>query len=107
MLVLERMGLTPADLLATPAARPAAPTFAEYIPVVSALVSDGCRKAYGSYWNLSRSKIVNRSWWRLVATKLVRVPSWAGWRGGYGGRGAGGVRECAARPPCRAAAFSA
>src|SRR6266496_2148059 len=44
MLVLERMGLTPADRLP-------APTFAEYIPVVSALVSDGCRKAYGSYWN--------------------------------------------------------
>ena len=36
MLVLERMGLTPADLLAAPAARPPAPTFAEYIPVVSA-----------------------------------------------------------------------
>ena len=51
LLLLERMGLTPADLLATPAARPAAPTFAEYIPVVSALVSDGCRRAYGSYWN--------------------------------------------------------
>src|SRR6476469_9275493 len=51
MLVLERMGLTPADLLAAPAATPAAPTFAEYIPVVSALVSGGCRKAYGSYWN--------------------------------------------------------
>ena len=51
MLVLERMGLTPADLLAAPKTRPAAPTFAEYIPVVSALVSDGCRKAYGSYWN--------------------------------------------------------
>src|SRR5882762_4813653 len=51
LLLLERMGLTPADLLAAPAATPAAPTFAEYIPVVSALVSDGCRKAYGSYWN--------------------------------------------------------
>jgi integrase/recombinase XerC len=51
MLVLERMGLTPADLLSAPAARPPAPTFAEYIPVVSALVSDGCRRAYGSYWN--------------------------------------------------------
>src|SRR6185437_13885939 len=51
MLVLERMGLTPADLLAAPQVRPAAPTFAEYIPVVSALVSDGCRRAYGSYWN--------------------------------------------------------
>ena len=38
-----------------PAGRPAgpaaAPTFAEYIPVVSAPVSDGCRRAYGSYWN--------------------------------------------------------
>src|SRR6185437_16313486 len=32
MLVLERMGLTPADLLAAPAARPPAPTFAGYIP---------------------------------------------------------------------------
>ena len=41
MLVLERMGLTPADLLTAPAARPAAPTFAEYIPVVSALL-DAC-----------------------------------------------------------------
>jgi integrase/recombinase XerC len=51
MLMLERMGLTPADLLAAPAATPAAPTFAEYVPVVSALVSDGCRRAYGSYWN--------------------------------------------------------
>src|SRR6266581_3447896 len=51
MLVLERMGLTPADLLAVPAARPAAPTFAGYIPVVAALVSDGCRRAYGSYRN--------------------------------------------------------
>src|SRR5271170_3278730 len=51
MLVLERMGLTPADLLAAPAVKSAAPAFAEYIPVVSALVSDGCRKAYGSYWN--------------------------------------------------------
>src|SRR3984893_7729465 len=51
MPVLDRMGLTPADLLSAPAARPAAPTFAEYVPVVSALVTDGCRRAYGSYWN--------------------------------------------------------
>ena len=27
------------------------PTFAEYVPVVSAAVSDGTRRAYGSYWN--------------------------------------------------------
>src|SRR5260370_16126050 len=51
MPVRERGGLAPADRLPAPKARPAAPTFAEYIPVVSALVSDGCRKAYGSDWN--------------------------------------------------------
>ena len=51
LLLLERLGLSPSDLTGAPGARPAVPTFAAYIPVVSALVSDGCRKAYGSYWN--------------------------------------------------------
>src|SRR5689334_16671650 len=51
LVVLERMGLSPADLVATPASRPAVPTFAEYVPVVSAAVSVGTRRAYGSYWN--------------------------------------------------------
>ena len=32
-------------------ARRPVPTFAEYVPVVSAAVSDGTRRAYGSYWN--------------------------------------------------------
>jgi hypothetical protein len=27
------------------------PTFAEYVPVVSAAVTDGTRRAYGTYWN--------------------------------------------------------
>ncbi len=27
------------------------PTFAEYVPVVAAAVSNGTRRAYGSYWN--------------------------------------------------------
>jgi integrase/recombinase XerC len=27
------------------------PTFAEYVPVVSAAASAGTRRAYGSYWN--------------------------------------------------------
>jgi integrase/recombinase XerC len=27
------------------------PTFAEYVPVVSAAVTGGIRKAYGSHWN--------------------------------------------------------
>ena len=51
LVLLERMGLTPADLAAIPQHRPEVPTFAEYIPVVSAAVSAGTRRAYGSYWN--------------------------------------------------------
>ena len=44
------MGISPADLLGVTPARPPAPTFAEYVPVVSAAVSTGTRRAYGSYW---------------------------------------------------------
>ncbi|AOS63690.1 hypothetical protein [Actinoalloteichus hymeniacidonis] len=50
-LLLTRLGLSPEDLLAAPADRPVVPTFAEYIPVVSAAVTDGTRRVYGSYWN--------------------------------------------------------
>ena len=51
LVLLERMGLSPADLAAVPQHRPPVPTFAEYVPVVSAAVSAGTRRAYGSYWN--------------------------------------------------------
>ena len=51
LVLLDRMGLTPADLAAVPQPRQQVPTFAEHVPVVSAAVSDGTRRAYGSYWN--------------------------------------------------------
>ena len=51
LVLLERMGLSPADLAAAPRSRQAVPTFAEYVPVVAAAVSPGTRRAYGSYWN--------------------------------------------------------
>jgi integrase/recombinase XerC len=51
LVLLERMGLTPADLAAIPQNRLPVPSFAEYVPVVSAAVSAGTRRAYGSYWN--------------------------------------------------------
>ena len=51
LVLLERMGLSPADLVAVPQPRKPVPTFAEYVPVVSAAVSAGTRRAYGSYWN--------------------------------------------------------
>jgi integrase/recombinase XerC len=49
-LLLARMGIDPTDLLTGATTRPPAPTFAEYIPVVSAAVSDASRRAYSSYW---------------------------------------------------------
>ncbi len=45
LVLLERMGLTPADLAAVPPDRKPVPTFAEYVPVVSAAVSAGTRRA--------------------------------------------------------------
>ena len=50
-MLLERMGLSPADLVAAPREQKAVPTFAEYVPVVSAAVSAGIRRASGAYWN--------------------------------------------------------
>ncbi|WBB52364.1 site-specific integrase [Verrucosispora sp. WMMD573] len=49
-LLLSRMGISPADLVAASSDRPPAPTFAEYVPVVAAAVTTGTRRAYGSYW---------------------------------------------------------
>lgn len=49
-LLLARMGISPDDLL-NAAPRALAPTFAEYVPIVSAAVGNGTRRVYGSYWN--------------------------------------------------------
>ena len=51
LLMLAQMGLSPDDLAIAAEIRPPVPTFAEYVPVVSAAVSGGTRRAYGSYWN--------------------------------------------------------
>ena len=51
LVLLERMGLTPADLANVSQPGKPVPTFTEYVPVVSSAVSAGTRRAYGSYWN--------------------------------------------------------
>ena len=51
LLMLRQMGLSPDDLVTVPKNRPSVPTCTEYVPVVSAAVTDGTRRAYGSYWN--------------------------------------------------------
>jgi integrase/recombinase XerC len=49
--LLDKLGLTPGDLLTTSPAREM-PTLADYIPRVAKAVSDSTRRVYGSYWNL-------------------------------------------------------
>ena len=41
LLMLQQMGLSPCDLVTAPRDRPPVPTFAEYVPVVSAAVTGG------------------------------------------------------------------
>jgi len=49
--LLEKMGINPADLTRASTDSPGVPTFADYIPRVSDAVSSGTRRVYGSYWN--------------------------------------------------------
>jgi integrase/recombinase XerC len=50
-ILLEKMGINPADLQRAPAIPPEVPLFADYIPRVSKAVSSGTRRVYSSYWN--------------------------------------------------------
>ena len=50
-MLLEKMGINPADLTRASTGSAGVPTFAEYIPRVSGAVSSGARRVYGSYWN--------------------------------------------------------
>jgi hypothetical protein len=45
LLMLRQMGLSPDDLVTVPRDRPPVPTFAEYVPVVSAAVTGGSTRA--------------------------------------------------------------
>jgi integrase/recombinase XerC len=49
-MLLGKMGLSPADLLHEPAVSTQAPSFADYIPRVSAAATTGTRRVYGTYW---------------------------------------------------------
>ena len=50
-LLLEKMGISPADLRRQSPPASEAPAFADYIPRVSEAVSAGTRRVYGTYWN--------------------------------------------------------
>ena len=75
-MLLERMGLSPADLTAVPQARKPVPTFAEYVPVVSAAVSAGTRRAYGSYWNRITEQWGGRRLDEITPSEIRQLMAW-------------------------------
>jgi integrase/recombinase XerC len=76
LVLLERMGLSPADLAAAPRERKAMPTFAEYVPVVSAAVSAGTRRAYGSYWNRILEHWGDRRLDEIAPSEIRQLMTW-------------------------------
>jgi hypothetical protein len=62
LLVLKSMGLSLDDLTSAPRNRPPVPTFAEYVPVVSATLTPATLRAYGSYGSESSSSGETGTW---------------------------------------------
>ncbi|MGH4026146.1 MAG: hypothetical protein ACRDRV_16340 [Pseudonocardiaceae bacterium] len=50
-MLLARLGISASDLLQAAPSPRSTPTFADYVPIVSAAVSAGTRRVYGSYWD--------------------------------------------------------
>jgi len=69
-MMLQRMGVAPADLMSDPVERPRVPTFAEYIPLVEEAVSTGTARTYGSYWNRIRAKWGSRNLLEPTSTEI-------------------------------------
>ncbi|WP_238005815.1 tyrosine-type recombinase/integrase [Dactylosporangium sp. AC04546] len=59
-LLLNRMGISIADLQCEQPTPKPVPTFEQYVEVVSAAVSDSSRRAYGSYWKRALTKWAGR-----------------------------------------------
>jgi hypothetical protein len=93
-LLLDRMGITAADLLTTPRQRPPLPTFGDYIPQIRDAVSTGTSRVYGSYWNrildrwgtLRLGEITPTDIKRLVEHTKIHVVARRNARGGRSAR---------------------
>jgi hypothetical protein len=72
-LLLDRMGITPADLLGAARSRAEVPTFAQYVPRVRQAVGDGTRRVYGSYWNRILERWADRRLDEITATDIKQL----------------------------------
>ena len=72
-LLLDRMGISPADLLAAARPRAMVPTFAQYVPRVRDAVGVGTRRLYGSYWNRILARWPDRRLDEVSATDIRQL----------------------------------
>ncbi|MEC3982398.1 tyrosine-type recombinase/integrase [Amycolatopsis sp. H20-H5] len=77
-LLLARMGVDPVDLLdtddnTTTAARAPVPTFTEWIPVVTDLVTAMTARSYGSYWKKAEAAWGPRAMNEVTASEIKRM----------------------------------
>jgi integrase/recombinase XerC len=72
-LLLSRLGVTAEELLTATPGRSPAPTFAAYVPIVSAAVGPGARRVYGSYWNRTVAKWGERRLDELAPSEIRQM----------------------------------
>jgi integrase/recombinase XerC len=73
-LLLDRMGISPSDLLqAAAGVTVSVPTVAEYVPVVAAAVGPGSARLYGTYWRKAVEAFGGRRLDEVSATEIETV----------------------------------
>ncbi|WP_436498200.1 hypothetical protein [Actinokineospora sp. HUAS TT18] len=70
-LVLQQMGVDPADLMGEPPRRKPVPTIEAYIPIVAAAVSDATRQTYMTYWKRLSDKWGTRTLLEPTSTEIA------------------------------------
>ena len=92
-MLLDRLGISPAQLMGTNVPPAPMPTFDEYIERIAPAVSDGTCRAYTSYWNRIRLRWGNRRLDEPTPLEITELAqrfksSVVQWRNSRGGRSA-------------------
>jgi hypothetical protein len=75
-LLLSKMGISPDELVGTPAPSVPAPTFSEYVPGLVETVSPGSRKTHLTHWNRLVERWPNRPITEPTVTELESLREW-------------------------------
>ncbi len=70
-LMLQQMGVDPADLVGEPRRRKPVPTIDEYIPVVAATLGESTRQTYMTYWNRTSAQWGTRTLLEVTPSEIA------------------------------------